>query len=86
MAENVHSLRIAKLMEGFSGSDLREFCRNAAVYRVRDYIETQDEETFQDAEEEESFRAITMDDMLKALAKMTESRVDCGYIAPVDLD
>jgi len=56
------------------------------VYRVRDYIETQDEETFQDAEEEESLRAITMDDMLKALAKMKESRVDCGYIAPVDLD
>jgi len=86
VAENVDSLRIAKLAEGFSGSDLRELCRTAAVYRVRDYIETQDEETFQDAEEEESLRAINMEDMLKALAKMKESRVDCGYTVPVDLD
>lgn len=86
VSENVDSLRVAKLTEGFSGSDLRELCRTAAVYRVRDYIETQDEETFQDAEEEESLRAITMEDLLKALAKMKESRVDCGYICPVDLD
>lgn len=28
---------IAKLTDGFSGSDIRELCRNAALYRVRDY-------------------------------------------------
>lgn len=28
---------ISKLTDGFSGSDLRELCRNAALYRVRDY-------------------------------------------------
>lgn len=28
---------IARLTDTFSGSDLRELCRNAALYRVRDY-------------------------------------------------
>lgn len=29
---------IAAITEGFSGSDLRELCRLASVYRVRDYM------------------------------------------------
>ncbi len=29
---------LAEKTEGFSGSDLRELCRNAAIYRVRDLI------------------------------------------------
>ena len=29
---------MAEKTEGFSGSDLRELCRNAAIYRVRDLI------------------------------------------------
>ena len=29
---------LAKQTEGFSGSDLKELCRNAAVYRVRDLL------------------------------------------------
>lgn len=29
---------IAKRAEGFSGSDIKELCRNASMYRVRDYM------------------------------------------------
>lgn len=40
-AEDVDLNRIAKLTENFSGSDLREMCRNASVYRVRDYVKVE---------------------------------------------
>nr|CAD7403608.1 unnamed protein product [Timema cristinae] len=37
-AEDVDLNRMSKMTENFSGSDLRELCRNASVYRVRDYM------------------------------------------------
>lgn len=40
IAENVDTLKLAKMTDGFSGSDLQELCRNASVYRVRDYLRT----------------------------------------------
>jgi ATP-dependent 26S proteasome regulatory subunit len=42
-SEDVDLKRIAKLTENFSGSDLREVCRNASVYRVRDYMKVESE-------------------------------------------
>lgn len=38
IAEDLDILKLAKLTDGFSGSDLQELCRNASVYRVRDYL------------------------------------------------
>ncbi|GIZ04119.1 ATPase family AAA domain-containing protein 1-B [Caerostris extrusa] len=83
VAEDVSMEEIAKLTDGFSGSDLRELCRNAALYRVRDYCNaeiknktddkansTSDGEVFHDA-----LRPITMDDFLNALARMKDSKV-----------
>lgn len=35
--ENVDIGRLASDTDGFSGSDLRELCRHASTYRVRDY-------------------------------------------------
>jgi SpoVK/Ycf46/Vps4 family AAA+-type ATPase len=61
--------RLAQLSDNFSGSDLRELCRTAAVYRVRDLMGS------------DTLRPIVMDDLLKAMAKMKESKVHCG--APV---
>merc|ERR1719244_1980108 len=64
--DSLDLLRLAKLTEGYSGSDLRELCRAAAVYRVRDL------------EDDDTLRPINMEDMLSVLAKMRESRVNCG--------
>ena len=67
VSDCVDMLRLAKLTEGFSGSDIRELCRSAAITRVREM-----------SGEEESLRPISMNDMLSALGKMRESRVHCG--------
>ena len=54
IAEDIDYNRLAHLSEHFSGSDLRELCRTASVYRVRDLKESED-----------SLRPIDMDDLLK---------------------
>lgn len=41
IADNVDISTLAKQTEGFSGSDLQELCRNASIYRIRDYLHTQ---------------------------------------------
>lgn len=38
VADDINITQLAKITDGFSGSDLQELCRNASVYRVRDYI------------------------------------------------
>lgn len=38
IAEEVDIPSLSIMTEGFSGSDLRELCRNASVYRVRDFV------------------------------------------------
>ena len=65
--ESLDMFRLAKLTEGFSGSDIRELCRSAAVNRVKELTGN-----------EEKLRAINMEDMLTSLAKMKETRVHCG--------
>jgi len=77
VAEDVDTWRLAKLTEGFSGSDIRELCRSAAVGRV--YLMT---------ENQDSLPPIAMEDLLSSLAKMRESKIDCGGALPrpPDLD
>ncbi|XP_069700171.1 outer mitochondrial transmembrane helix translocase-like isoform X2 [Periplaneta americana] len=88
-AEDVDLNRMAKLTENYSGSDLRELCRNASVYRVRDYMKVESgkgngagpskssQPTVTDSEEEfhDALRPITMDDLIMSLNKMKESKV-----------
>ena len=77
IGENVDLIRLSKLTEGWSGSDLRELCRAGAVQRVKEL-----------GAEEQELRPISMEDMLMALGKMRESRVDTGQqvMASADLD
>ncbi|XP_050677206.1 outer mitochondrial transmembrane helix translocase isoform X2 [Leptidea sinapis] len=94
--------RLSTCTEGFSGSDLHELCRQAAVYRVRDYAREQyDKEdkhepktsasNASDSEEEfsDAMRPITMDDLRTSLIKLKESKIQCGSIVPnmrIELD
>ena len=41
MSEDIDLEQLAQKTEGFSGSDLRELCRNAMIYRVRDYVRSE---------------------------------------------
>ncbi|XP_039210200.1 ATPase family AAA domain-containing protein 1-A-like isoform X2 [Crotalus tigris] len=83
---NAVSLKeLAERTRGYSGSDLWELCRDAATYRVRDYVRKQQmrqvarllhrrgSEEKTDLEEN-SFRPLTQLDLLLALEKMKESR------------
>jgi len=90
--------RLAKLTDGYSGSDLRELCRNSAIYRIRDYLgaeesnahaqsrsSTDDEEMFHDA-----LRPISMQDFTNAFTKMQVSKLETGLLQQqttnIDLD
>ncbi|XP_057688909.1 outer mitochondrial transmembrane helix translocase [Corythoichthys intestinalis] len=84
LSHTINLKEIAEKTEGYSGSDLRELCRDAALYRVRDYVrkeqmrqiaqqlgEVQDEENPLD---EDRLRPITQLDLLFGLDKMRESK------------
>jgi len=74
-SEDVDFARLSKLTQGFSGSDLREACRTASVYRMRELMALKAKG---EAEEGAVLREIINDDLLKAVAKMKESKVHCG--------
>ncbi|XP_054854432.1 outer mitochondrial transmembrane helix translocase-like [Eublepharis macularius] len=82
---NAVSLKeMAEKTNGYAGSDLRELCRDAAMYRVRDFVRKQQmkqiAQMFHDGEsedsdlEEERLRPLTQFDLLLALEKMRESK------------
>jgi len=77
----VDTWRIAKLTEGFSGSDLRELCRVAAlqrIYRVPEASLTDDLRSGNQTK----LPPISMEDLLGSLAKMRESKIECDGTMP----
>lgn len=89
IAENVDVERLAKMTEGFSGSDLQELCRDASIYRVRDYLRThtQDAMTSNDGEEyHDTVRPITMEDLLTAYRKIRTSKIQTGTLSALKSD
>lgn len=81
--------RLAKLTNGFSGSDLREMCRNASVLRMRQYMREYENQIpveinassdpMSDASKNELL-SITMEDLLKSYDKMKESKLHTGQL------
>ncbi|XP_066140452.1 outer mitochondrial transmembrane helix translocase [Euwallacea fornicatus] len=93
-SEEVDIETMAKCTDGFSGSDLRELCRNAAVYRVRDFVRQEMNNSIHrrlssDDEFHDALRPITMDDLKFSYSKMRESKIHCGSLnvqPRIDLD
>lgn len=97
VSSEVNLTTLSKSTDGFSGSDLRELCRNASVYRVRDYMRNvpaneeaciSNRNALTDSEDEyhDALRPITMDDLVKSLHKMKESKIHCGSLPVPRLD
>ncbi|RWS29669.1 ATPase family AAA domain-containing protein 1-like protein [Leptotrombidium deliense] len=63
---------IANMTEGFSGSDLKELCRAAAMVRVRDLCTQLTENEYDQIDD---LRPITMEDFVLAVHKMKESKI-----------
>ncbi|XP_046969279.1 outer mitochondrial transmembrane helix translocase isoform X1 [Vanessa cardui] len=92
--------RLGAATDGFSGSDLHELCRQAAVYRVRDLARDElareeqckhNKSNSSDSDDEyvDAVRPITMEDLRLALGKLKESKIQCGTLAPnmrIELD
>lgn len=96
VASDVDYKKLAALTDGFSGSDLHELCRQAAVYRVRELArnevsegecrtsDTSKPSTSAESDEEyqDALRPITMEDLCHSLSKQKESKVHTGGLLP----
>ncbi|CAG9824829.1 unnamed protein product [Phaedon cochleariae] len=100
ISDDVDYDALSRCTSGFSGSDLKELCRNASVYRVRDFLRHQIERPragagesgrgeSSDDEFHDALRPITMEDLKLSFAKMRESKLQCGSLpmqSRIDLD
>ncbi|KAM9821964.1 outer mitochondrial transmembrane helix translocase [Syngnathus typhle] len=92
LSSTINLKEIAEKTEGHSGSDLRELCRDAAMYRVRDYVRKEQmrqiAQQLGEIEEEEismnedKLRPITQLDLLFGLDKMRESKRGTATMLP----
>ncbi|KAH8287843.1 hypothetical protein KR018_002278 [Drosophila ironensis] len=78
VSQDVDLNRLAKLTNGFSGSDLREMCRNASVFRMRQLIE--DRPNSVSSVLNPANVSITMDDLLNSHVKIKESKMHTGSL------
>ncbi|MBN3276641.1 ATD1A protein, partial [Polyodon spathula] len=89
LSNAINLKEIAGKTEGYSGSDLKELCRDAAMYRVRDYVRKQQmkqiTQQLQDSDgedrpvDEDRLRPVTQLDLLFGLEKMKESKAAASY-------
>ncbi|CAL9708653.1 unnamed protein product [Knipowitschia caucasica] len=97
LSNAINLKEIAEKTEGYSGSDLRELCRDAAMYRVRDYVRKEqmrqiaqqlldDDEEEEKPVDEESLRPVTQLDLLFGLDKMKESKRATVIMSPCAAD
>lgn len=95
MSSDVNLLQLAKVTNTFSGSDLRELCRNASVYRIRSFLREHEKELdtnlvdIQNSSGYQDLPMISMEDLLNSFQKMKLSKMHTGLMgleSRVDLD
>ncbi|XP_030883215.1 ATPase family AAA domain-containing protein 1 [Leptonychotes weddellii] len=67
---HVDLLEVAQETDGFSGSDLKEMCRDAALLCVREYVNSASEESH----DEDEIRPVQQQDLHRAIEKMKKSK------------
>lgn len=92
LSNAINMKEIADKTEGYSGSDLKELCRDAAIYRVRDYVRKEQMRSIalqlgdgleeERPVDEERLRPITQLDLLFGLDKMNESKQATTLMLP----
>lgn len=91
VSPNVNFMQLAKVTNTFSGSDLRELCRNASVYRIRSFLREHESELDEIALQAEqnpltesatntTLPEITMEDLMSSLQKMKLSKMHTGLM------
>ncbi|PIO38108.1 hypothetical protein AB205_0191970 [Aquarana catesbeiana] len=80
---DVDLTQVARGTDGFSGSDLKEMCRDAALLCVRECVASSTEESLN-----EEIRPIQQQDLMKAIEKMKKSKTatNHGGLMHVSLD
>ncbi|XP_006811398.2 outer mitochondrial transmembrane helix translocase-like [Saccoglossus kowalevskii] len=74
LSDDIDLTMIAEETSNYSGSDLRELCRNASVYRVKDYIKFNNPDTEHSMQEFDMLRPLMLADLQQAKIKMEESK------------
>jgi ATPase family AAA domain-containing protein 1 len=88
VSPNVNYVQLAKISNNFSGSDLRELCRNASVHRIRTFLRDHGDEIDERAQENSlsetlsntTLPEITMEDLLTSYQKMKLSKMHTGIL------
>ncbi|KAH8395437.1 hypothetical protein KR215_005092, partial [Drosophila sulfurigaster] len=82
LSSSVDLKRLATLTSGYSGSDLRELCRQASINRMRGLL-SKDINTDDTQQLDEKALVISMDDLLKSVVtmKLSKLRTACTYLA-----
>lgn len=102
LSGDVELPNLARMTNNFSGSDLREMCRNASVYRIRKVLREKCKEmaatsngaangslvTGAGSPILDEVPAITLDDLIESFRNMKHSKYNSGHIsdARIDLD
>uniref|UniRef100_A0A2K6U7U7 Outer mitochondrial transmembrane helix translocase n=1 Tax=Saimiri boliviensis boliviensis TaxID=39432 RepID=A0A2K6U7U7_SAIBB len=67
---HVDPLEVAQETDGFSGSDLKEMCRDAALLCVREYVNS----TAEESHGEDEIQPVQQQDLHRAIEKMKKSK------------